>query len=69
MRSTRSRGASSRSRSSSDGRPGRSLQRTVELGEHAQETDAAEEPLGEDEILELVKETFDARELNEGEDA
>jgi hypothetical protein len=27
----------------------------------------AEEQLGEDEILELVKETFDARELTEGE--
>ena len=35
----------------------------VEHG-HEEET---EEPLGEDEILELVKETFDARELKEGE--
>ena len=48
---------------------GRKLALAFELGEHAQETEAAEEPLGEDEILELVKETFDARELNEGEDA
>jgi len=48
---------------------GRKLALAFELGEHAQETEAAEEPLGEDEILELVKETFDARELNDGEDA
>jgi len=48
---------------------GRKLALAFELGEHTQEAAADEEPLGEDEILELVKETFDARELNEGEDA
>jgi DNA polymerase-3 subunit gamma/tau len=43
---------------------GRKLALKFELGEHAHETEeATEEPLGEDEILELVKETFDAREL------
>ena len=44
---------------------GRKLAVAFQLGEHTEE--AAEEPLGEDEILELVKETFDARELKEGE--
>jgi len=44
---------------------GRKLAVAFQLGEHTEET--AEEPLGEDEILELVKETFDARELKEGE--
>jgi hypothetical protein len=44
---------------------GRKLAVAFQLGEHAEE--AAEEQLGEDEILELVKETFDARELKEGE--
>jgi hypothetical protein len=43
---------------------GRKLAVAFQLGEHNEE--AAEEPLGEDEILELVKETFDARELKEG---
>jgi hypothetical protein len=43
---------------------GRKLALAFELGEHARETEeTTEEPLGEDEILELVKETFDAREL------
>jgi hypothetical protein len=43
---------------------GRKLALAFELGEHAHEAvEATEEPLGEDEILELVKETFDAREL------
>jgi DNA polymerase-3 subunit gamma/tau len=45
---------------------GRKLAVAFQLGEHTRE-EAAEEPLGEDEILELVKETFDARELKEGE--
>ena len=44
---------------------GRKLAVAFQLGEHTEE--AAEEQLGEDEILELVKETFDARELKEGE--
>jgi hypothetical protein len=44
---------------------GRKLAVAFQLGEHAEEV--AEEQLGEDEILELVKETFDARELKEGE--
>jgi DNA polymerase III subunit gamma/tau len=48
---------------------GRKLALAFELGEHTHEAAADEDPLGEDEILELVKETFDARELNEGEDA
>ena len=48
---------------------GRKLALAFELGEHTEEAEAAEEPLGEDEILELMKETFDARELNEGEEA
>jgi DNA polymerase-3 subunit gamma/tau len=45
---------------------GRKLAVAFQLGEHTRE-ETAEEPLGEDEILELVKETFDARELKEGE--
>ena len=45
---------------------GRKLAVAFQLGEHTRE-EATEEPLGEDEILELVKETFDARELKEGE--
>jgi len=44
---------------------GRKLALAFELGGHT-ETEPVEEPLGEDEILELVKETFDARELKEG---
>jgi DNA polymerase-3 subunit gamma/tau len=44
---------------------GRRLGLAFELGEHADEPVEADEPLGEDEILELVKETFDARELDE----
>jgi DNA polymerase-3 subunit gamma/tau len=47
---------------------GRQLAVAFELGEHVQESDAVDEPLGEDEILELVKETFDARELKEGDE-
>jgi DNA polymerase III gamma/tau subunit len=47
---------------------GRKLALAFALGEHGHgHEDEAEEPLGEDEILELVKETFDARELKEGE--
>jgi DNA polymerase-3 subunit gamma/tau len=46
---------------------GRKLALAFELGEHAEAEAADEEQLGEDEILELVKETFDARELKEGE--
>jgi DNA polymerase-3 subunit gamma/tau len=42
---------------------GRRLGLAFELGEHAHEPEP-DEPLGEDEILELVKETFDARELD-----
>ncbi len=45
---------------------GRKLALAFALGEHGHEQEA-EEPLDEDEILELVKETFDARELKEGE--
>jgi DNA polymerase III subunit gamma/tau len=45
---------------------GRKLALAFALGEHGHEEET-EEPLGEDEILELVKETFDARELKEGE--
>jgi hypothetical protein len=45
---------------------GRKLAVAFQLGEHTRE-EATDEPLGEDEILELVKETFDARELKEGE--
>jgi DNA polymerase-3 subunit gamma/tau len=43
---------------------GRRLGLAFELGEHAHEPTESDEPLGEDEILELVKETFDARELD-----
>jgi DNA polymerase-3 subunit gamma/tau len=43
---------------------GRRLGLAFELGEHAREPTETDEPLGEDEILELVKETFDARELD-----
>jgi DNA polymerase-3 subunit gamma/tau len=46
---------------------GRKLAVAFELGEHTEAEADAEEQLGEDEILELVKETFDARELKEGE--
>jgi hypothetical protein len=44
---------------------GRKLALAFELGEHGESSPSAEEQLGEDEILELVKETFDARELKE----
>jgi DNA polymerase-3 subunit gamma/tau len=44
---------------------GRRLGLTFALGEHGREPVESEEPLGEDEILELVKETFDARELDQ----
>ncbi len=44
---------------------GRRLGLTFALGEHGDEPVETEEPLGEDEILELVKETFDARELDQ----
>jgi DNA polymerase-3 subunit gamma/tau len=47
---------------------GRKLALSFELGEHGHHEPEQEEQLGEDEILELVKETFDARELKEGED-
>ena len=47
---------------------GRKLALAFELGEHGHEEDEPDEPLGEDEILELVKETFDARELREGDE-
>ena len=46
---------------------GRKLAVAFELGEHTETEADVEEQLGEDEILELVKETFDARELKEGE--
>jgi DNA polymerase-3 subunit gamma/tau len=46
---------------------GRKLALAFELGEHAAAEASTEEELGEDAILELVKETFDARELEEGE--
>ena len=47
---------------------GRKLALAFELGEHTHVAETAEEPLGEDEFLELVKETFDARELKEGDE-
>jgi DNA polymerase III subunit gamma/tau len=43
---------------------GRRLVLAFALGEHGDEPEEHDEPLGEDEILELVKETFDARELD-----
>ena len=46
---------------------GRKLALAFAVGEPGHHEHAEEEHLGEDEILELVKETFDARELKEGE--
>ena len=46
---------------------GRRLALAFAVGERSRGARRAEEPLGEDEILELVKETFDARELKEEE--
>jgi hypothetical protein len=43
---------------------GRRLGLAFALGEHGHEPAESDEPLREDEILELVKETFDARELD-----
>jgi len=44
---------------------GRTLTLEFVIGEGAEEEAAAEEPLGEDAIYELVKETFDAKEITE----
>jgi DNA polymerase III subunit gamma/tau len=45
---------------------GRRLAVAFELGEHGELEEQEETPLDEDELLSLVKETFDARELEEG---
>ena len=44
---------------------GRRLAVAFEVGEHAGGDEPEDEPAGEDAILELMKETFDARELEE----
>ncbi len=44
---------------------GRRLALAFELGDHGEEAEEPDEQLGEDQILELMKETFDARELEE----
>jgi DNA polymerase III subunit gamma/tau len=44
---------------------GRRLAVEFELGEPGEHAEEPDEPLGEDQILELMKETFDARELTE----
>jgi DNA polymerase III subunit gamma/tau len=44
---------------------GRRLSVEVSVGEHAAEADESDEPAGEERILELMKQTFDAREVDE----
>ena len=46
---------------------GRRLALAFELGEPGEHAEEPDEPLGEDQFLELMKETFDARELKEEE--
>jgi DNA polymerase III subunit gamma/tau len=45
---------------------GRRLAVAFELGEHGDDEEQEDTPLDEDELLSLMKETFDARELEEG---
>jgi hypothetical protein len=45
---------------------GRRLAVAFELGEHGEVEEQEDTPLDEDELLSLMKETFDARELEEG---
>jgi hypothetical protein len=44
---------------------GRKLELEFALGENGAEADEEEEPASEEDLLALVKETFDAREVNE----
>jgi hypothetical protein len=46
--------------------PGRKLDLAFEVGENGGEAEPApDEPVGEEEIIELMKGTFDAREVND----